>query len=267
MWNQERHCGGHGCERRIGQFLDPALLLLLKQAPAHGYTLLSRLPEFGLEFLAPTVIYRALREMEEQGWLASTRESADTQGPPRRVYELTPVGDEILQCCLAQMRATRQVIDYFMAMNSELEPDRSELAAGTIRGEEEDIPMRVVIPASGADLDAPVAAVFGRCSTFIFVDPETLEFEALSNAAAGAAGGAGVQAAQTVVQRGVRAVIAPSLGPNAFRVIEAAGVPAFRLEGETVREVVEAYKAGRLAPLETAGPDHVVFGGGFRHGR
>ena len=48
MWNRRRHCGGHGCDRRIGQFLDPTLLLLLKQAPAHGYALLSRTAEFGL---------------------------------------------------------------------------------------------------------------------------------------------------------------------------------------------------------------------------
>ncbi len=260
MRNRERHCGGHGCERRSAQFLDPALLLLLKQAPSHGYTLLSRLPEFGLEFLAPTVIYRTLREMEDQGWVVSSRESADTQGPPRRVYELTSLGDEVLQCCLIQMRGTQQVIGYFLALNSELELGAPGPVAGPSDDEKETL-MRIVVPASGTDLDAPAAPVFGRCSTFIFVDPETLKFEALPNAAAAAAGGAGVQAAQTVIQHGADAVIAPSLGPNAFRVIKAAGIPAFRLEGETVREVVKAYAAGKLAPLETAGPDRAAFGG------
>jgi PadR family transcriptional regulator PadR len=76
-----QQCGGRGCNRRMGQFLDPALLLLLEQSPAHGYTLLNRMAEFGLDFLAPTVIYRALREMEEQGWITSTwdEEEPDTQ--------------------------------------------------------------------------------------------------------------------------------------------------------------------------------------------
>lgn len=127
--------------------------------------------------------------------------------------------------------------------------------------------MQIVIPANGADLDAPTSAVFGRCPTFVFVDSETLAFEALPNAAVGASGGAGVQAAQTVVQHGVQAVIAPSLGPNAFRVIQAAGIPVYRMVGGTVREAAEAFQAGRLAPLDTAGPDHVAFGGGRRHTR
>ncbi len=122
--------------------------------------------------------------------------------------------------------------------------------------------MRIVIPANGADLDAPTGAVFGRCPTFVFVDPDTLAYEALPNAAVDASGGAGVQAAQIVLQHDVQAVIAPSLGPNAFRVIRAAGIPAYRLEGETVREVVSAYKAGRLALLDTAGPNHVGRGEG-----
>ena len=124
--------------------------------------------------------------------------------------------------------------------------------------------MRVVIPANGADLDAPTSPIFGRSPMFILVDPETLNFEALPNPALDAPGGAGVQAAQIVLQRGVEAVIAPSLGPNAFRVIQAAGIPAYRMQGVTVREVIAAYNAGQLARLETPGDDHVGIGGGRR---
>jgi len=59
-------------------------------------------------------------------------------------------------------------------------------------------------------------------------------------------------------------VIAPSLGPNAFRVIQAAGIPAYRMQGATVREVVTAFSAGQLVRLETPGADHVGIGGGRR---
>lgn len=229
----------------------------------HGYTLLSRLAEFGLDFLAPAVVYRALREMEAQGWMTSARDEAETQGPPRRVYTLTPLGEEVLRCCVVQMQGMQQVIEYFLALHDELTPaDQAHILSSSYYVQEGK--MRVVISANGSDLDSPPSAVFGRCPTFIFVDPETLAFEALPNAAIGAAGGAGVQAAQTVVQHGVQAVIAPSLGPNAFRVIQAAGIPTYRLEGETVRAVVEAFQAGKLERLDVAGPDHVVFGGGRR---
>jgi predicted Fe-Mo cluster-binding NifX family protein/DNA-binding HxlR family transcriptional regulator len=263
MWHRLDHCERGGCRRRFGKYLEPALLLLLEQAPAHGYTLVSRLPEFGLDFLAPAVIYRALREMEGRGWISSTMDDQETQGPPRRVYALSPLGREVLRCCLEQLRSTQQVIEYILALHDELEihQEPQEQLESPLEKEQA---MRIVIPADGPDLDAPTSAVFGRCPTFIFVDPETWEFEALRNEAVSAPGGAGVQASQTVVQRRPHAVIAPSLGPNAFRVIQAAGIPCLKLEGATVREVVEAYNAGELSPLDTAGPDHVVFGGGRR---
>ncbi len=251
MRNRWRQCGGRGCSRRMGQFLDPALLLLLKQAPAHGYTLLDRLPEFGLEHLAPTVVYRALRQMETQGWVTSTWEEEETQGPPRRVYALTPAGREVLRCCIAQLQDTRQVIDYFLALYSELAegdelPEAPSAPPSSIA--EEEI-MRIVIPANGTDLDAPTSPVFGRCQTFIFVNPETLEVEALPNPAAEAPGGAGVQAAQLVLRHGAEAVIARRLGPKAFGLIQSAGIPAYVLEGATVREAVQAFQARRLTRL------------------
>ena len=244
----------------MGQFLDPALLLLLEQSPAHGYTLLNRMAEFGLEFLAPTVIYRALREMEDRGWVSSTRDEEETQGPPRRVYTLTPLGREVLRCCLAQLRDSQQVLEYIFALHADLVPQRPDRAIS--QSSTEEMPMYIVIPANGADLDAPASPIFGRCQNFIFVDPETLDFEALPNPALSAAGGAGVQAAQTVLQHGVKAIIAPSLGPNAFRVIQAAGVPAYQQLGATVREVVAAFNAGHLSRLESPGADHVGLGGG-----
>jgi predicted Fe-Mo cluster-binding NifX family protein/DNA-binding PadR family transcriptional regulator len=266
MWNQRRGCRGRGCNRRIGQFLDPALLLLLEQAPSHGYTLLGRMAEFGLDFLAPTVIYRALRDMEAQGWVSSSMDDEDTQGPPRRVYALTPLGKEVLSCCVVQLRGTQQVIEYFLALHDELGRSGGQAFRETIHDGEER-PMQIVIPANGADLDAPVSPVFGRCPTFIFVEPETGAFEAVPNPALDASGGAGVQAAQSVVQRGVSAVVASSLGPNAFRVIQAAGIPAYLPEGTIVRDVVAAFKAGQLVPLETAGPDHAGLRGGRHRGR
>jgi len=267
MRNRWRGCGGRGCNRRMGQFLEPALLLLLKQSPAHGYTLLNRLAEFGLDFLTPTVVYRALRGMESQGWVQSTWDEEKTQGPPRRVYELTADGRGILHCCTAQLRHTRQVLTYFLALHGELASD-NDPAAVQFRALSEEADMRIVVPVNGADLDAPTSGVFGRCSTFLLVDPETLDFEVLPNPAAAASGGAGVQAAQTVVQHeGVQAVLAPRLGTNAFRVIQAAGIPAYQIQGGTVREVVVAFQEGQLESLAVPGTDHVVgMGGGRRHG-
>jgi predicted Fe-Mo cluster-binding NifX family protein len=74
-----------------------------------------------------------------------------------------------------------------------------------------------------------------------------MEAESVENPARSAAGGAGIQAAQFIVERGAQAVLTGNVGPNAFDVFRAADVPVY-LSGEgTVRQVVEAYKAGQLS--------------------
>jgi len=109
--------------------------------------------------------------------------------------------------------------------------------------------MRIVVTASGADLDAPTSPVFGRCPSYIFVDTETMELEAVENPAVAASGGAGIRAAQFVVERGAQAVVTGNMGPNAFNVFQAADVPIYLFAGGTVREAVEAYRQGQLSAI------------------
>jgi len=106
--------------------------------------------------------------------------------------------------------------------------------------------MKIVISANGADLDAPASPVFGRCPTYVFVDTETMDFEAVENPAITAAGGAGIQAAQFVVERGAQAVVTGNVGPNAFNVFQSAGVAVYLFSGGTVRQAMEACQAGQL---------------------
>jgi len=109
--------------------------------------------------------------------------------------------------------------------------------------------MKVVVSSGAGYLDAPVSLVFGRCSTLMFVDTDTLSFEAVVNPAQGFAGGAGTTAAQFVVERGARAVLTGNVGPNAQRVLSAAQVPVYVVKSGTVREAVEALKQGQLTQI------------------
>jgi predicted Fe-Mo cluster-binding NifX family protein len=128
--------------------------------------------------------------------------------------------------------------------------------------------MRVIVTANGRDLEAPVSPIFGRCPVYVFVDTETMQFEAVDNPAISAGGGAGIQAAQFIVERGAQVVLSGNAGPNAFGVLAAAGVSVCLLGGGTVRESVEAYKAGKLEPLGGANvPAHSGMGGGMGRGR
>ena len=95
--------------------MEPTVLLALHYGPAHGYTLIDYLAEFGLADLHPSAIYRTLRDMEERGWVSSVWDEHQTQGPPRRVYRLTELGDEILAMWNRDLEDTRQMIDHLLA--------------------------------------------------------------------------------------------------------------------------------------------------------
>lgn len=123
--------------------------------------------------------------------------------------------------------------------------------------------MRIIVSAEGETLDAPASPVFGRCPVYILVDSETMEHEAVPNPAMNQGGGAGIQAAQFVVERGAQAVLTGHLGPNAFDVLTAAGIPGYLVPEGTVRQAVEAFKAGRVQPMGGANvAAHAGMGGG-----
>src|SRR4030067_1660686 len=111
--------------------------------------------------------------------------------------------------------------------------------------------MKIAISSSGKDLDSQIDPRFGRCQYFIFIDPETMEFEASENEGLMAMGGAGVQAAQLIVQKGANTLITGNLGPNAASALSASGIKVHLVPGGTVKEVTESFKAGKL--LEVSG--------------
>lgn len=112
--------------------------------------------------------------------------------------------------------------------------------------------MKIAISSTGKDLDSQVDPRFGRCQYFIFVNPETMEFEALENEGAMSMGGAGIQAAQFIAQRGASALITGNLGPNAATALSAAGIKVYLVSGGKIKEVVEDFKSGKLR--EVSGP-------------
>jgi len=122
--------------------------------------------------------------------------------------------------------------------------------------------MKIAVAASGNTLDAQVDPRFGRCAWFVIVDSDTMAFEAVQNPGAMAGGGAGIQAAQVVGSTGAQAVIAGNMGPNAHQALTAAGIQILPFMGGTVRQAVEAVKAGKLtAAAAPTVPLHFGMGG------
>jgi predicted Fe-Mo cluster-binding NifX family protein len=106
--------------------------------------------------------------------------------------------------------------------------------------------MKACVTATANSLNAQIDPRFGRCAYLVIIDSETMQFEAIPNVAAGAAGGAGIQAAQTIASRGVKVLITGNVGPKAFQALSAAGIEVVTGVFGTVRDAVEKFKRGEL---------------------
>jgi predicted Fe-Mo cluster-binding NifX family protein len=128
--------------------------------------------------------------------------------------------------------------------------------------------MKIAITATAASLDADIDPRFGRCQYFVIVDPETTWFEVLENSGAMSGGGAGIATAQMIVGRGVEAVLTGNCGPNAYEVLEAAGIKVVTGVSGKVRQAIEDYRSGKLkATSQPNVPGHFGMGRGIGGGR
>lgn len=127
--------------------------------------------------------------------------------------------------------------------------------------------MLVAIPSEGEDLGSAVEPRFGRCARFLIVNSETMDFKAVPNSAASQAGGAGITAAQQVVTEGATVVIAGEVGPNAYEVLDKAGVKVYARVSGTIRDAVEMLAAGTLEGASGATGPAMHGGGGTGMGR
>ena len=113
--------------------------------------------------------------------------------------------------------------------------------------------MKIAITSNDGTLDGMVDERFGRAKKIIIVDIDTNNQETVDNVQnLNAAQGAGIQTAQNVINAGAKTVISGHLGPNAFRVVSAAGIDVFTASNMTVRAALESYKNGKLSKLAGA---------------
>ena len=128
--------------------------------------------------------------------------------------------------------------------------------------------MKIAISASTQDLSSPVDPRFGRCPYYIFIDPETMQFEAVENPNVASPSGAGIQAAQFIANKGATALLTGSCGPNAFQTLQAAGVEVIVGITGTVEEAAQQYKSGQFqATAQPNVPSHFGMGMGGGMGR
>jgi len=110
--------------------------------------------------------------------------------------------------------------------------------------------MKIAISAAGPSIEDLVDPRFGRCTCFLIIDTGTLEFEVIENSSKNLSGGAGIEAAQRVAGQGVTHVLTGRCGPNAEKVLLAAGIKIVDgCEGK-VREAVERFRSGDISSAQ-----------------
>ena len=118
--------------------------------------------------------------------------------------------------------------------------------------------MKIVIPTNDNLSETTICPSFGRAPYFLVYDTESRTKTFFENKAADSAGGAGIAAAQIIVDRKAEVLFTPRCGENAAKVLQTANIRILKTSGLSVDENITAYLAGELPSLDEIHP-------GFHH--
>jgi PadR family transcriptional regulator PadR len=130
-----RHGAKHPCTCAMGnlyRFVEPVLLFLLKRkGQCHGYELAGDLREYALTDSAIEIaaLYRTLRQLEKNGCVQSAW-AMDGSGPARRLYVLTPHGEDHLQEWITVLDNMGKSMKRFVREAKMAKPEVNPHAAG-----------------------------------------------------------------------------------------------------------------------------------------
>ncbi|MBF7096199.1 NifB/NifX family molybdenum-iron cluster-binding protein [Alkalibacter mobilis] len=114
--------------------------------------------------------------------------------------------------------------------------------------------MKIGIPVNDNNKESGVCISFGRAPWFMVYDTEKKSEEFIKNTAADSPGGAGIKAAQILVDSKINALITPRCGENAAEVIKGAGIEIFKSQGENIGENIDQFEKNSLDLLDDIHP-------------
>lgn len=101
--------------------------------------------------------------------------------------------------------------------------------------------MKVCVCSEGPDLESEVAEDIGHSPYFLVVETDDMGFEAVENEAAQWDMGAGMKAADIIIDLGVEAVICGMIGPHGYSKLTEAGITVSSDEEGAVREAIARF--------------------------
>jgi poly-beta-hydroxybutyrate-responsive repressor len=108
-----RYSGNHAIDVRPRNWLTPVALLTLSEKSSHGYELMERIAGFGFEAINPGTLYRALRQMENEGLCECEWEASNGGRAPCRMYSVTDAGKAYLDSWAEGAKKYQRVLDAF----------------------------------------------------------------------------------------------------------------------------------------------------------
>ncbi len=109
--------------------------------------------------------------------------------------------------------------------------------------------MKIALPVDDKSMESKVCVSFGRAPYFLIYDTETKASTFINNTAASSQGGAGIKAAQHVVDSHAKALLTPRCGQNAADVINAAGITIYKTTDDSIKDNLTALAEGKLNVL------------------
>ncbi len=109
--------------------------------------------------------------------------------------------------------------------------------------------MKILIPSNEKSMDSSVCQSFGRAPYFLIYDTNSKEDIYIDNSATASLGGAGIKAAQTVVDNNVYAVLTPRCGENAASVLKTANIKIFKTKNSSIKDNIIAFNEDKLSLL------------------
>ena len=110
--------------------------------------------------------------------------------------------------------------------------------------------MKIAIPVDEKTMETSVCASFGRAPYFLIYDTETKESVFIDNSAASSPGGAGIKAAQAIVDSKANALLTPRCGENAADVLKAADIQIYKTSSASAKDNIDAFAYGKLPLLD-----------------
>ena len=101
--------------------------------------------------------------------------------------------------------------------------------------------MKIAVSSTGGSIEGEVEPRFGRAPYYVIVDSETMKFELVFNPNTLDEQGAGPRTAKMIEDTGARVVLTGSVGPNASRALEAAGIRVVTGVTGTIRGAVDSF--------------------------